>query len=170
MAEARGLAETQHFGNPVDRHLVFAEQLLGLLESQLIQQLLITAPQVLEVPTQCPRRAIHLLGQPFEPRCSIQLRAEQLTNPPQPRLTSGELKVLLAAAFGHGLMGDDIRERQGLVEPALVEGKGVVPRFEVQRAVEVCGVGRLIVRRSMFEARGDQRQRVTEQVVAGDFQ
>ncbi|MNI59488.1 hypothetical protein D3C73_1146530 [compost metagenome] len=67
-------------------------------------------------------------------------------------------------------MGDDIRQRQGLIEPALVEGKGIVACPEVQRAVEVFGVARLIVGRGMFEARGEQRQDMPEQVVTDDFQ
>jgi hypothetical protein len=97
------------------------------------------------------------------------LRTKQLPNPPQPRLTPGEFGVLLAAAVDHGLMGDDIGQRQGLVEPALVECEGVISRVEVQRAVEVFGVARPIIRRRMFQASGEQWQRVPEQVIANDF-
>ncbi|MNK99518.1 hypothetical protein D3C87_1199150 [compost metagenome] len=98
------------------------------------------------------------------------MRPEQLANPPQPRLAPGELKVLLAAAFSHGLMGDDIGQRQRLIEPVTVEGEGVVLGGEVQRAVEVLGITVAIIRCGVFEARGEQGQRMPEQVITNDFQ
>ena len=76
MTETRGLAETQCFGDLIDRQLVLTQHLLGLLEPQLIKQFLIAAAQILQVPTQGARRAIHLFGQTFEAGRRIQLRAE----------------------------------------------------------------------------------------------
>ena len=76
MTETRGLAETQCLGDLIDRQLVLAEHAFGLLEPQLIKQFLIAATQVIQVPTQGARRAIHLLGQTFEAGRRIQLRAE----------------------------------------------------------------------------------------------
>ncbi|MNI24258.1 hypothetical protein D3C73_778720 [compost metagenome] len=104
------------------------------------------------MPAQGSRGAVHLLGQAIEPRRGIQLRAEQLANSPQPGLAPGEFGVLFTAPLGHGLVSDDIGERQGLVEPALVEGESVVQRAETQRAIEVFGIGRPIVGRRVFEA------------------
>ena len=170
MAKTRGLAEAQRFGNLIDRQLILAKHLLGLLEAQFVEQLLVAATHVLEMPAQGPRRTVHLLGQPLQPGRGIQLRAEQLADPSQPGLSPGELDVLFATTFGHGLMGDHIGQRQRLVEPALVKGEGIVARAEVHRAIEVFGVACLVVGRGMFEACAEQGQRMAEQVVAGDFQ
>ncbi|MNR60789.1 hypothetical protein D3C85_1823610 [compost metagenome] len=76
MAKARGLAESQRLGNPIDRQLIFAEHLLGLLKAQLIEQFLIAAAQVLQMSTQRARRAVQLFGQPIQARRRAKLRRE----------------------------------------------------------------------------------------------
>ena len=125
MTETRGLAETQCFGDLIDRQLVLAEHAFGLLEPQFIEQLLIAAPQVLEMSAQGACRAVQLFSQPIQARRCAQLCREELADAAQPNLASGELGVLFAAAFGHGLMGDGVGQRQGLIEPAFIKGKGV---------------------------------------------
>ena len=116
------------------------------------------------------RRALHLLGQAFEPRRGIQLGAEQLADAPEPGLAAGEFEVLLAAALGHRLMGNGVGQWQRLLEPAAVEGEGVVPGGKVQWAGEVFGVAVAVIRRGVLESRGEQRQRMTQQVIANDFE
>lgn len=122
------------------------------------------------MPTQSPRRAVHLFGQAFKAWRGIELGGEQLADPPQPRLASGEFGVLLATAFGHGLMGDAVGQRQGLVKPVFVKGEGVIGAVEAQGAIKVRCVAGLIIRCRMFETGTQQRQWMTEQVVADDFQ
>uniref|UniRef100_A0A1I7YAV3 Geranyl transferase n=1 Tax=Steinernema glaseri TaxID=37863 RepID=A0A1I7YAV3_9BILA len=48
VSEAGWLAEAQHLGDAVDRQLVLGQQLLGPFEAQLIEQLLITAAQLVQ--------------------------------------------------------------------------------------------------------------------------
>ena len=55
MAETRRLAEAEGFGDSVDGHLVLGEQLLGTLEAQAVEYLLVAAAQQLQVPAQGPR-------------------------------------------------------------------------------------------------------------------
>lgn len=57
-----------------------------------------------------------------------------------------------------------------VVEPVAVEGKGVVDGPEMHRAIEMGPIAGLVIRCRVFEARRAQGQRVTEQVVADDFQ
>ena len=55
VTKARRFAEAQHFCDFIDRQLVLGQQLLGAFESQLIEQLLVAAAQLLQMPSQCAR-------------------------------------------------------------------------------------------------------------------
>ncbi|MOA38644.1 hypothetical protein D3C78_1603510 [compost metagenome] len=83
---------------------------------------------------------------------------QQLADSPQPGLAPGELQVLPAATFAHGPVGDLICQGQGCIQPAPLEGEGVVVGFKLQRAVEGMAVQRLVVGRGMGEACRQQWQ------------
>ena len=150
--------------------MTLGKQLLGPVEAQFVDQLLVAAALFAEVTAQGARRAVHLPGQPFQARRSAQLSGEQLADARQPGLTPGELQVQLPAALAHGPVGDLIGQRQRLVQPVAGEGKGVVAGVELQRAGETLAVERVIVGGAVGEARAEQGQRLTEQVVADHFQ
>ncbi|MNN68859.1 hypothetical protein D3C81_1845990 [compost metagenome] len=108
------------------------------------------------MPAQGARRAVHLPCQAFQPRRGIQLLRKQLTDPPQPGLTAGELKVQAPAALAHGLVGNRVGQRQGRIQPAPLEGKGIVLGGETDGALECTGIARVIAGPWVLEAGGQQ--------------
>ena len=146
MPKTRGFTEPQGFGNPVDGPFGFVEQQLGPFKAQVIEQCLVAAAHIMQMPAKSARRAIHLFGQAFKPGGRMQLCSQKLADALQPGLPSGELEVLFAAALCHRLVGNGIGQWQGLLEPAVREGKRIAIGVELAWAIEALPVVGVVVR------------------------
>ncbi|OMP13051.1 hypothetical protein COLO4_02364, partial [Corchorus olitorius] len=106
----------------------------------------------------------------LQPRGGAQLIGEQLADPPEPGLAPGEFQVQLPATLAHGSVGYLVCQRQWLLKPVAIECEGVVHGIEVQRASEGLPVLLAIVRLTMGETSGEQRQGLAQQVIADHLQ
>ena len=73
MAKAGGFTEAQGFGNLVDGPFGVVEQQLGSLKAQVVEQCLVAAAHIVQMPAQGAWRAVHLFGQAFKPGGGMQL-------------------------------------------------------------------------------------------------
>ncbi|MNJ62188.1 hypothetical protein D3C77_580180 [compost metagenome] len=122
------------------------------------------------MPAQGARRAVHLPRKPFQPGRCVQLLRQQLANPSQPCLATGEFKVQAPAALAHGFVSNRVGQRQRHIQPSPFEGKGIVLGGETDRALKRFGIERVVTRARVFEACAKQRQWPAKQVVTDDFQ